>query len=106
GGSSVWQIGIADYWEDVAADTLFNKAQTEAAAAKGELMLQRAVSMTLEVNQDQLAVTLINNTGHKLPTGYAEGRRMWLQVKAYIEGTEVYTSGVPTASGGIYDKDS
>ena len=30
--------------------------------------------------QADLALRLINRTGHKLPTGYPEGRRMWLNV--------------------------
>lgn len=41
--------------------------------------LQQAAS--LQVNDDSLKV--INLTGHKLITGYPEGRRMWLNIKWY-----------------------
>lgn len=33
--------------------------------------------------QLQVSVRVTNLAGHKLPTGYAEGRRMWLHVAAY-----------------------
>jgi MYXO-CTERM domain-containing protein len=31
----------------------------------------------------ELALRLVNHTGHKLPSGYPEGRRMFLNVRAY-----------------------
>jgi hypothetical protein len=41
-----------------------------------------------------LAVRVVNETGHKLPTGYPEGRRMWLHVVARdAAGAVVYESG-------------
>ena len=37
---------------------------------------------------------MTNNTGHKLPTGYPEGRRMWLNLRAYDDDGElIYESG-------------
>ena len=44
-------------------------------------MLQR--SATLEAFDDgcRLLVQVTNETGHKLPTGYPEGRRMWIEVQ-------------------------
>jgi hypothetical protein len=48
-----------------------------------------------------LVVTVTNQSGHKLPTGYVEGRRMWLQVEGYdINGTVVYTSGAYNVATG------
>ncbi len=41
-----------------------------------------------------LAVTVTNNTGHKLPTGYSEGRVMWLEVSARLGEQEIWSSGV------------
>jgi hypothetical protein len=41
-----------------------------------------------------VTVRVTNETGHKLPTGYPEGRQMWLHVRAYDgAGTMVYESG-------------
>jgi MYXO-CTERM domain-containing protein len=34
-----------------------------------------------------------NQTGHKLPTGYSEGRIMWLEVTASYAGEQVWSSG-------------
>ena len=95
GGNSRWQKGIWQLWKDVAADTSFNADQTLAATAKGEAMLRRAAELELAIVNNRLQVSVINNTGHKLPTGYAEGRRMWLQVIAYSGTTPIYQNGVP-----------
>jgi len=40
-----------------------------------------------------LEVTVTNNTGHKLPTGYSEGRVMWIEVVARYGDTVVWSSG-------------
>lgn len=41
-----------------------------------------------------ITVRVENLTGHKLPTGYPEGRRSWLEVKIVaMDGTTVYHSG-------------
>jgi len=51
-------------------------------------------------------VTITNRTGHKLPTGYPEGRRMWIQVVAKDEfGGVVYESGAYDASTGVLTHD-
>ncbi len=68
---------------------------------RARYMLQNAADMVLIRNGDQLQVVVINQTGHKLPTGYVEGRRMWIQVEGYdINGTLVYTSGAYNAADG------
>ncbi len=44
-------------------------------------------------------VRVTNNSGHKLPSGYAEGRRMWLNVQVRdLNGALVFQSGVYDAS--------
>jgi glucose/arabinose dehydrogenase len=40
-----------------------------------------------------LTVRVANLTGHKLPTGYPDGRRMWLEVTASANGTPYFRSG-------------
>jgi hypothetical protein len=63
---------------------------------RARAMLQKAASLSTQFNPDthQLTVRVTNNTGHKLPTGYPEGRRMWLQVEGYNSaGSLVYVSG-------------
>jgi hypothetical protein len=46
-------------------------------------MLQRAADMELSTVDGELNVRIVNQGGHKLPTGYPEGRRMWIQVRFY-----------------------
>lgn len=63
--------------------------------------LQHAASLAVDLTGQQLSVTITNETGHKLPTGYPEGRRMWLQVAAYNQAGElVYVSGAYDAPQG------
>lgn len=40
-----------------------------------------------------LSVTVTNNTGHKLPSGYSEGRVMWIEVVARYADQVVWSSG-------------
>jgi len=42
----------------------------------------------------EVPVTVTNNTGHKLPTGYAEGRVMWLEVTAHLGDQLIWSSGL------------
>lgn len=41
-----------------------------------------------------IEVTVTNNTGHKLPSGYSEGRVMWIEVVAEYAGDTVASSGL------------
>lgn len=50
-----------------------------------------------------LAVTVTNNTGHKLPSGYAEGRVMWLEVVARYADEVVWSSGQYVEGMGLPD---
>lgn len=53
-----------------------------------------------------LSVTVTNQTGHKLPSGYPEGRRMWLNVRAYDTlGELVYESGAYDLATGVLTHD-
>jgi hypothetical protein len=57
------------------------------------------------------SVRITNNTGHKLPTGYPEGRRMWLQVSAAIPSDPsmpppFFQSGAWNASTGALTRDN
>lgn len=60
-------------------------------------MLELASDMELSISSGNVNVRIINQTGHKLPTGYTEGRRMWLNVKFYD------TSNVLMSEIGTYD---
>jgi MYXO-CTERM domain-containing protein len=62
-----------------------------ATAATLELTAPREVDLTQGLAGIDVRVT--NNSGHKLPSGYAEGRVMWLEVVAQYAGEVVYSSG-------------
>jgi len=53
--------------------------------ARGEtiVMLQKASDMELSSDGSTLNVRVINQTGHKLLTGYPEGRRIWINVQYF-----------------------
>jgi hypothetical protein len=73
-------------------------------------MLQKAASMSLSSGQygggPAVFVAIVNETGHKLPSGYPEGRRIWLNVKAYDEGSSlVYESGAYDEPTGVLTHD-
>ena len=46
-------------------------------------MLRKAATLEASIAGGSLTVRVTNETGHKLPTGYPEGRRMWLHVRAF-----------------------
>ncbi len=55
-------------------------SQIEAAKARNIAMLQDASDLEVTIESGQIKVRVINMSGHKLPTGYPEGRRMWIEV--------------------------
>ena len=63
--------------------------RVDAANARTLQMLQDASDMQLAASGNELTVTVINQSGHKLPTGYPEGRRMWLNVRFFDDGGDL-----------------
>jgi hypothetical protein len=85
-------------------------ARLQAGKQRAISMLQLAATMSLTPGQvgarRSVTVTVTNETGHKLPSGYPEGRRIWLNVKGYdIDNNLVYESGAYDASTGVLTKD-
>jgi hypothetical protein len=62
--------------------------------AKATTMLRKAATVRAWIDDGTLTVRVVNESGHKLPTGYPDGRRMWLHVRAFAkDGTVVLESG-------------
>lgn len=86
---------------DIIAD--FFPAEVDATAltdakARAQSLLAKAASLDLTATQvganRAVLVRVTNETAHKLPSGYPEGRRMWLNVRGYDAGDVlVYESG-------------
>lgn len=77
-----------------------------AASARAVETLKRAavlsLTFALEADSFRAIATVTNRTGHKLPTGYPEGRRMWIHLTARdAVGTIVYESGAYNAATGV-----
>ena len=83
----------------------------DATAASARSMLSKAASLTVTLTtsgtQQVAIVRVTNETGHKLPTGYPEGRQMWLQLTAYdVDDAAIYESGVYTGDQGRLVRDA
>ncbi len=68
-----------------------------AGVVRATYMLENAAELGIADAGSQLQVSVTNNCGHKLPTGYPEGRRMWLNVKFFDAADQ------PVGESGAYD---
>lgn len=87
------QLGQHDFagansWVVRAVRALFPDSQTglssqtaDDAIARGASLLDRAADLTLTYKSKRVNARITNYSGHKLPTGYTEGRRMWINVR-------------------------
>lgn len=66
--------------------TQLQKDALNAGKARAQAMLQSAALIGASQVGANLAVRITNLTGHKLITGYPEGRRMWINVRWYDSG--------------------
>lgn len=60
-----------------------------AGKARAMSMLERASTLELTQVGDAVNVRIINECGHKLPSGYPEGRRMWINVRFFDGGAQL-----------------
>ncbi len=95
-GGSTWLAGLLG--------TLFPGQVDEAAMQSGitraRYMLQNAADLAVVQEGSQLKVTVTNNCGHKLPTGYPEGRRIWINVEFFDDANSLISES------GAYDPDT
>ncbi len=94
-------LGRADEFDATIAwaqDMLQNRSATVEVESLGGSTLGGALAA---------GVRITNLTGHKLPTGYPEGRRMWLQLTARDGNSEVvFESGAYDAATGELTEDT
>jgi len=102
-GGSTWVPGLLTnlYPGEV------NAAAIQAGIARSIYILQNAATLAVADADSQLKVTVTNECGHKLPTGYPEGRRIWLNVKFYDEAmTLLGESGAYNSTNGVLTRDA
>lgn len=68
-------------------------------SASIELQLPEVIDVTEGI--PTLGVTVTNQTGHKLPSGYSEGRMAWLEVTVVYDGEVLFSSGLWNDATGL-----
>ena len=77
------------------------------ASQRAAQLLTNAASLAVADAGGQLKVTVTNECGHKLPTGYPEGRRVWLNVKFYDDAMNLLgESGAYDPATGVLTRDA
>ncbi len=104
GGNTFLADILPDFWDNL------NTTSLQAGKQRAITMLNN--SATLELTTQHFpdstiaTVRVINLTGHKLPTGYPEGRRMWLQVSGFDESNNIiFQSGAYDTATAILTHD-
>lgn len=81
-GSNSWVLrAIRALYPD--SETGLTQVTVDASVARNVAMLRAAADVEAVERGGDLLVRVTNMSGHKLPTGYGEGRRMWLNVRFY-----------------------
>ncbi len=95
-GGNTWVLAaIRNLYPD--SETFLTEDSVNQSIARAEEMLRNASDMELTEIGSDLNVRIINQSGHKLPTGYPEGRRMWINVR-FFDGSDALI-----AERGAYD---
>jgi hypothetical protein len=96
-GANTWVLGAV--LDEYGAASGLTPQSVAAAAARTEDMLGDASDLEVTQQGYRLHVRVVNQTGHKLPTGYPEGRRMWLGLRVFGADPQA----APIAEDGAYD---
>lgn len=117
-GGNTWVLAaIRNLYDD--SETYLTEDSVNQSIARAEEMLRNASDLELSQNGSDLTTRVINQSGHKLPTGYPEGRRMWINVRffdasgslvqehgAYDNATAVLTTSDTTVYEGVMGMDA
>ncbi len=96
-GANTWVLkAVRDLYDDF--ETNLSDETLADGLARVQEMHTNASDMDLSHDGVDLNVRVTNMTGHKLPTGYPEGRRMWLNVRFFDENSQL------VAEHGAYDE--
>lgn len=101
-GGSTWLAGLMPilFPNEVPVDPI------QAGVQRARYMLQNAASLSASQQGNEIKVRVTNETGHKLPTGYPEGRRMWINVRVFdAQSNLLAESAAYDASTGVLTQD-
>lgn len=72
-----------------------------------EVELEVASEITADASTLEASVRVTNLAGHKLPSGYTEGRRLWIELEVRDGNDEVvFESGAYDAASGVLTEDA
>ncbi|NOZ77016.1 MAG: hypothetical protein GXO65_04950 [Euryarchaeota archaeon] len=97
GGNAWMPLALPLFAEDLRQDFVEQLKFTRELAVQ---KLQEAAELEVTADGTSLEVRVTNLAGHRLPTGFTEGRRMWLNVRFYD------ASGVLVKESGAYDPET
>ena len=80
-GANTWVLQAV--WDMYGSESGMTEETLALALAGVNEMLTGASDLDLSQTADQVNVRVTNWSGHKLPTGYPEGRRMWINVRFF-----------------------
>ena len=82
-GASAWVLEIiGEYYKDM-FDPDVDQSMLVVGRQKAVDMLERAATLEPAQLDGILKVRVINESGHKIPTGHIEGRRIWVNVRIF-----------------------
>ncbi len=84
-GGNTWVLRAVDALYP-SAETFLTSDSINDSIARAIDMLQKASDLALSRTGASLRARITNQSGHKLPTGYPEGRRMWVNVRFFDAG--------------------
>jgi hypothetical protein len=95
-GANTWVQGAV--LDEYGAASGMTEEGVAGAQARAVEMLEKAADVEVTQQGYTLGVRVVNQSGHRLPTGYPEGRRMWLGVRFFAGGDPT-----PIGEDGAYD---
>ncbi|CAN5755536.1 cytochrome c family protein [soil metagenome] len=80
-GANSWTIrAVADVW-GLSETRMDDPDKVDQSARRNQARMTQASDTTLSLLPGGLNVRITNNCGHKLPGGFAEGRKIWINVR-------------------------
>ena len=87
-GGNTWMLqAVRNLFPDD-RETLLEDESVADSSARAVVMLEAASDLELRQEGSQLIARVINQGGHKLPSGYPEGRRIWVNVEFKDSGDQ------------------